>query len=568
MCSFSPPAFPASRGDDGRRQLIHFPEMRLRFGDFQLDAAERRLWSGKLEILLAPKAFDLLTYLAQRPGYVCSRDELFSALWPDTFVDDHALSVQIADIRRALGDTPKSPAFIETRSRRGYTFIAPVETEQSVPMVLQESEIPETRYALSGDVNIAYQVLGSGPVDLVFVMGWVSHLEYFWREPRFAQFLRRLASFSRVILFDKRGTGLSDRVPLAHLPTIEQRMDDVRAVMEAARSPRAVLCGVSEGGPLCTVFAATYPEKTLGLVMLGSYARRLRDEDYPWGPTLEERDRYCRYIRENWGGPVGIEDRAPSLAADPVFRDWWATYLRMGASPGAAEALTRMNAEIDVRPVLGSVRAPALVIHRRDDRCLLAAEGRFLASSLPNARFVELDGADHLPFVGNQEEILAEIERFLEEASHKPEPERSLATVLFVEIPPGSTPQADLRREIGWFRGRPGNLETGAPLAAFDGPVRAIRCAHSIVTRAASGAVPLRAALHTGECVFRSDGLIEGFAVELAARILAQSAMGYVTVSRVVKDLVAGSGIRFEGRKTLPVPGQSDRWELYQVVGC
>jgi pimeloyl-ACP methyl ester carboxylesterase len=269
------------------------------------------------------------------------------------------------------------------------------------------------RYAQSGRVNIAYQVVGSGPIDLVFVMGWVSHLEYFWNEPSFARFLTRLASKTRLILFDKRGTGLSDPVPVSELPTIEQRLEDVRAVMHAAGSERAVLLGVSEGGPLCSVFAATYPQMTEALIMIGSYARRLHAPDYPWGPTEEQREAFCRSIIEEWGGPVGIDDRAPSRANDPAFREWWASYLRNAASPGAAVALTRMNGQIDIRDILPTIRVPTLVLHRRGDRCLKVQEGHYLASHIPSATFVALPGDDHLPFVGNQEEILGEVDRFL-----------------------------------------------------------------------------------------------------------------------------------------------------------
>ncbi len=272
---------------------------------------------------------------------------------------------------------------------------------------------PETKYARSGDLNIAYQVIGDAPLDLVFVMGWVSHLEYFWAEPSFARFLRRLASFSRLIVFDKRGTGLSDRVPINELPTLEQRMDDVRAVLDAVGSERAAICGISEGGPLSALFAATYPEKTAALVMIGTYAKRIRDDNYPWAPTAEAREHFFDEIREHWGGPVGLEERAPSVAADPRFREWWATYLRMGASPGAAVALTKMNAEIDVRHVLSSVRVPTLVLHRTGDLCLKVEEGRYVAELVPGARFVELAGVDHLPFVGDQDAMLDEVEEFL-----------------------------------------------------------------------------------------------------------------------------------------------------------
>ncbi|HYE88623.1 MAG TPA: alpha/beta hydrolase, partial [Vicinamibacterales bacterium] len=258
------------------------------------------------------------------------------------------------------------------------------------------------------------QVIGSGPRDIVFVMGWVSHLDYFWSEPSFARFLTRLASNARLILFDKRGTGLSDPVPISELPTLEQRVVDVRAVMDAAGSTRAVLMGVSEGGPLCAVFAARHPEQTAALVMIGSYARRVWADDYPWGPTAEERERFLQTIIDEWGGPVGIDERAPSRALDPEFRNWWAAYLRMGASPGAAVTLTRMNADVDVRDILPTIRVPALVLHRTGDRVLKVEEGRYLASLIPGATLVELPGDDHLPFVGDQLAMLTEISRFLE----------------------------------------------------------------------------------------------------------------------------------------------------------
>ena len=317
---------------------------------------------------------------------------------------------------------------------------------------------PRVHYAHSGSVNIAYQVIGSGPIDLVFVMGWVSHLEYFWNEPHFARFLERLGSMARLILFDKRGTGLSDPVPISELPTLEQRLDDVRAVMEAVGSERAVLMGVSEGGPLCSLFAATYPQRTEALVMIGSYARRLWAPEYPWGSTREERDRFCETIIDEWGGPVGLDERAPSMASDPAFREWWASYLRMGASPGAAVALTRMNAEIDIRDVLPSIRVPTLVLHRTGDRLLRVEEGRYLASRIPGATFVELPGDDHLPFVGDQEAILSEVERFLTRTHVRAASEMVLASVLTVRWEPVPGGELDgklwraFEREMGWSR--------------------------------------------------------------------------------------------------------------------
>jgi pimeloyl-ACP methyl ester carboxylesterase len=298
---------------------------------------------------------------------------------------------------------------------------------------------PETRYTKSGNVNIAYQVIGDGPLDLVFVMGWVSHLDYFWEDPSLTRFLKRLASFSRLILFDKRGTGLSDRV--AELPTLEQRMDDVRAVMDAVGSERAALLGISEGGPMCTLFAATYPERTSALVMIGSYSKRLRGPDYPWAPTPEENEGFLDQIEHGWGGPVGLAARAPSLAGDDWFTKWWSTYLRMSASPGAALALTRMNFEIDVRNVLPVIGVPTLIIHRTGDRAIPVEGSRYMAERIRGARYVELPGVDHLPFVGDQDAILDEVEEFLTGMRHAGDLDTVLATVLFTDIV-GSTERA------------------------------------------------------------------------------------------------------------------------------
>jgi len=430
---------------------------------------------------------------------------------------------------------------------------------------------PQTRYTRSGDVNIAYQVIGSGPRDLVFVMGWVSHLEYFWEEPSFARFLKRLASFSRLILFDKRGTGLSDR--LTDLPTLEQRMDDVRAVMDAVGSQRAVLCGVSEGGPMCNLFAATYPERTIALVMMGTYAKRIWDPEYPWAPTVEQREKFFEEIEHKWGGPVGIYDRAPSLAHDTRFREWWATYLRMGASPGAAVALTRMNAEIDVRHILPSIRVPALILHRAGDRCIKVEEGRYLAERIPGATFVELPGDDHLPFVGDQEEILTEIENFLMSLQHAPEPDRVLVTLLFADIGlSGDRSKAALaqydssvRKEIARFRGK--EIRSGAQryLATFDGPARAIRSACTMAALARQLKIDVKIGLHTGECDVLGDTL-QGLALDVAAQIAAKAGTGEVLVSSTVKDLVAGSGISFEDRGAHLLVGNNEERKLFAAA--
>jgi pimeloyl-ACP methyl ester carboxylesterase len=272
--------------------------------------------------------------------------------------------------------------------------------------------LPETRYALSGELRIAYQTLGDGPIDLVHVPGWVSHVEYGWEEPSLAHFYQGLTAFSRLILFDKRGTGLSDRA--AGLPDIQQRMDDVRAVMDAAGSRRAAIFGWSEGVGMAIIFAATYPERTAALVLFGAFAKREWAPDYPWAPTPEERKRgYYDLIEREWGGPVGIEQIAPSRAKDPAFREWWGTYQRRSASPAAALALARMNTSIDVREYLAKVGVPTLVMHRRHDQDAKLEEGRYIADRIPGARFVELEGEDHLPFTGDVESVLRHTEEFV-----------------------------------------------------------------------------------------------------------------------------------------------------------
>jgi pimeloyl-ACP methyl ester carboxylesterase len=528
----------------------------MTFGRFRLDPVSGHLYKDGTPVPLAPKAFAVLQCLVESAGRLVAKKELFDRVWPGVFVGDAVLKVTIRDIRKALGDDSRSPLYIETAHRRGYRFIHTVMDDiaavgSPASTSAPPTPTPEVHYARSGDVNVAYQVVGSGPVDLVFVMGWVSHLEYFWNEPSFAKFLTRLASMSRLILFDKRGTGLSDPVPTSELPTLEQRMDDVRAVMESAGSRKAVLLGVSEGGPLCTLFAATYPEKTDALVMIGSYARRLRDEDYRWGPTREERDTFCRTLLNEWGGPVGIDERAPSVAQDPVFRSWWASYLRMGASPGAAVALTRMNSDTDVRGVLPSIRVPTLVLHRSGDRCLLVDEGRYLASRIPGARFVELPGDDHLPFVGDQDSLLQEIEQFLAKRRAAPVRTAVLATVLCVHHTRTDDAVPEIfAREVTQFRGRRLGPAGLLLTAMFDGPARAVRCGWAIVRAATASGVTCGAGVHIGEF---DPAVPAGTVTDVSARLASAARPGEVLVSRIIVDLVPGSGLEFTADQR-PVP--------------
>jgi pimeloyl-ACP methyl ester carboxylesterase/DNA-binding winged helix-turn-helix (wHTH) protein len=554
----------------------------LAFDRFRLDPSSGQLHGESGPIALTPKALSLLEYLASRPGRLIKKDELLDALWPGTFVADGALKVCIREIRRALGDDAQAPRFIETAHRRGYRFIAGVTQSPPAADVPRPAVAADpigvtpgpVQYARSGDVNIAYQVCGSGPVDLVFVMGWVSHLEYFWKEPSFARFLSRLASFSRLILFDKRGTGLSD--PVTRLPTLEQRMDDVRAVLDAVGSRHAVLLGVSEGGPMCSLFAATHPAQTDALIMIGTYARRLRAPDYPWAPTRTQRNAFFKEIVDNWGGPVGLAERAPSVAHDPAFRDWWASFLRMGASPAAAIALTRMNAEIDVRHILPTIRVPTLVLHRTGDRTLLPEEGRYVASLIPNAVFVELPGDDHLPFVGDQDSLLDEIERFLAGARTRADADRVLVTMLCAEsaIEPRAR-KADAEaafeqlrslvvEQASRFGRNTVRVSDGRVFVVFDGPARAIRCGCAIIAEARRLGTAVRLGLHTGECDMIA-GVPHGVVVDIGSRVTALASPGEVLVTRTVVDLVAGSGLQFTDRGIHVLAKGHKGWRAYAV---
>jgi pimeloyl-ACP methyl ester carboxylesterase len=437
---------------------------------------------------------------------------------------------------------------------------------------------PETRYARSEDVHIAYQVVGVGPRDLVLVPPFVSHVEHYWEDPLVARFLTRLASFARLILFDKRGTGLSDRVPPDRLPTLEQRMDDVRAVMDAAGSRQAALFGPSEGGPMSALFAATYPERTTALVLYGTFASTVRDAAYPWAMDPQERRKVIEAIPEQWGRGTYAELLAPTLASDERFRSWWARLERLGASPGAAMALRRMNGQIDIRQTLSAIRVPTLVLHRTGDLDTSIEEGRYLAAHIPGARFVDLPGADHLPWAGDQDVLLDEVEEFLTGTRPAAEPDRVLATVLFTDIVSSTERAAELgdrrwrdvlfshhavvRRELDRFRGREVKTVGDGFLATFDGPARAVRCACAIRDGVGALGLSLRAGLHTGECELIGDD-VGGIAVHIGARVAAKALTSEVLVSSTVKDLVVGSGIDFEDRGAHRLKGVPGSWRLF-----
>jgi pimeloyl-ACP methyl ester carboxylesterase len=440
---------------------------------------------------------------------------------------------------------------------------------------------PETRYARSGDVFIAYQTLGTGPLDLVVINGFTSHLEHMWEEPRLASLYRRLAGFSRLILVDKRGTGLSDRVPNIELPTLEQRVDDLRVVLDAVGSARTAMMGFWEGGAMAALFAATHPDRTRALVLYAAPAAFVQKPDYPWAPDTEANAAALELIAQRWGqGDVWLR-LMPSLAEDERARRWSGRLERLAASPGAALALWRMNMEVDVRDVLPAVHVPTLVLHRRDDTINPIASGRWIASRIPGARFVELAGRDHLPWVGDIEPLVAEIEEFLTGTRGAIDVNRVLATILFVDVVESTGRAAALgdarwatvreglyalaRRELERLRGREVKTTGDGLLATFDGPARAVRAALAMAAGARDLGLEVRAGVHTGECEMRADD-VGGLAVHIGARVAASAEPGEVLVTSTVRDLVAGSGLAFSDRGARTLRGVPGEWRLYAAA--
>lgn len=439
--------------------------------------------------------------------------------------------------------------------------------------------IPETKYARSGDIHIAYQLFGTGAIPLVIGPGWASHIEYSWEDPTYAKFLQRLGSFARVAWFDKRGTGLSDRVK--ELPTLEQRMDDIRAVMDAVGFEKAVVFGVSEGGSMCALFAATYPQRTTALILYGAFAKRLWSEDYPWAPTLEEREKWIQSLEKGWGGPIEVSTLAPSTVHDEQFAKWFATYTRLSVSPSAAVALAKMNTYIDIRSILSSIHVPTLVIHRTGDLDVVVENGRYLARNIPSAKYVELSGEDHILWVGDTDSIADEIEEFLTGARSPRQIDRVLATILLTDIV-GSTERAKELGDIAWkklllkhneivskelvrFMGREIKSTGDGFLCTFDGPARAIKCACSIRDNVHELGISIRAGVHTGECELIGDNDIGGVNVHIAARVESIAKADEVLVSSTVKDLVSGSGIKFDDLGSHPLKGISEQLRLFRV---
>ncbi|HEX3936540.1 MAG TPA: adenylate/guanylate cyclase domain-containing protein [Xanthobacteraceae bacterium] len=441
--------------------------------------------------------------------------------------------------------------------------------------------IPKTRYVKSDDVHIAYQVFGDGPIDLILVPGFVSHVEAAWQSAGMAAFLRRLATFSRLILLDKRGTGMSDRS--SQIFTLEQRMHDVQAILDEVGSQRAALFGVSEGGPMSLLYAATYPERTSALVLYGAYAKRSWAQDYPFGWKSDQWERVLANIEHNWGSPEGVSmtTMAPSLINKPEAAEELASYFRAAASPGAARDIMKMNRDIDVRDILPTVRTPTLILHRIGDRVSEVGHARYMAEHIPGATLVELPGIDHAYWMDGGEAIADQVEQFLTGGRRVHDAERAVATVLFADVV-GSTERAAKLGDKAWrglleafyvkvrdvlrhYRGREISTAGDGFLAAFDGPARAVRCAGAIRDVVRSLDLEVRCGLHTGECEIVGADLA-GIAVHIGSRVAGIAEPGEVLVSQTVRDLVAGSGLAFEARGMHALKGVPGEWRLFRAL--
>ena len=437
------------------------------------------------------------------------------------------------------------------------------------------------RYARNGNVSLAYDVVGDGERDILVTFGWIGSFQSALEHPAHARWLQRLATFGRVIMWDKRGTGLSERVPADRLPTLEERMDDMRVVMDAAGSDRAAAVGISEGASLSAVFAASHPDRATGLVLVGGFARTLADDDYDWGTPRDTAEAFRRRMEESWGDNAGLLKLwAPSVADDPMAQEHWNRTMVFGATPATATAWLEMVEETDIRATLPAINVPTLVLHRTDDRIVQVEHARYMAEHIPGARYVELPGCDHLWWIGG-DDLLDEIESFLTGTTTAFEPDRVLATVMFTDIVDSTSRAAELgdrrwrdlcdahdrevRRLLERYRGREVKTLGDGFLATFDGPGRAIRCASDLREAVRSVGLEVRAGLHTGEVELAGDD-ITGIAVNIGARVGAQAGANEVLVSQTVKDLVAGSGLEFEDRGEHDLKGVPGPWRLWSLA--
>jgi len=539
------------------------------FGDYELDTTRFELSFAGRAIAVEPQVLELLIFLIDHRDRVVTRTELFDTIWKGRIVSDTTLSSRIKTVRKTIGDDDERQRLVKTIHGRGFRFTGDV-TSRGDAGQRQPTDAgpvaparPQTRYARAGDVHIAYQTFGDGPGNLVLTPGFVSHIDNYWDDPLLADWLTGLGRIARVAMFDKRGTGLSDRVTA--LPGMDERMDDVRAVMDAAGFESAFIMGISEGGSLATLFAAHHPARCRGLILYGAFAQFRY-----WYADAASLQQLFDYIESDWGTGASIAQFAPSLAGDARARDWWGRFERLGATPGAAIALMTMNSRIDISDVLPGIRVPCLVIHRKDDGLIDVGAGRELARRIPGADYLELPGNDHLPWVGDADRIVEAVREFLRRPDRPVPDDRSFATLVLVRLGRiGKEARTSAEATIGHelLRSRAVHVEKrdGDFLAAFDGPTRALESAVLLSRLLSESRIAHRIGLHAGEIGIRS-GKLHGVAIAVAADVCALARTGTVLVSRTVSDLVAGSDVRLEDRGEHHLPAIDRDWRLYQAA--
>ena len=540
------------------------------FSDYRIDTGRFEIARGTRSLSVEPQVLELLIFLIDNRDRVVSRDDLLETIWKGRVVSDTTLSSRIKSARQVIGDDGTRQQYIKTIHGRGFRFVAKVDAhEQAAPARKPEArrpasgERPATHYARSDHTHIAYHLFGAGPVNLVLAPGFVSHIDNYWDDPHLAGWLTRLAGVARVAMFDKRGTGMSDRV--ISLPGMDERMDDVRAVMDAVGFDTAFIMGISEGGPLATLFTAHHPARCDGLILYGSFARFSC-----WLPDEASLQKLIDYIESDWGSGKSLPQFAPSMANDAAFLKWWGKFERLGATPGAAISLMKMNSEIDISDVLPSIQVPTLVIHRSNDVLIDVEGGRHLAAGIPGAQYVELAGKDHLPWVGeNPDEILDVVERFLERPERRKKSGRALATIVQIQLDATSAagfadPQrSSLLKELGRFRATRVVSQPPVVIATFDGPARGLECAVAVSRALRQSGIDHRIGVHTGEIDLEAT-VLEGTAMDIASDVASHASSNEILASRTVHDLVAGSGTVLEDRGEFALPAIKAKWRLFR----
>jgi len=525
------------------------------FGEFRVDAARFEIARGGKVLAVEPQVLELLILLLRHRDRVVTRDELLETVWSGKVVSDTTLSSRIKTARQVIGDDGARQDYIKTIHGRGFRFVGEV-AEQQAPTAAPAApqDRPATRYARSGEVHVAYQVFGDGPARLVFAPGFVSHIDNYWDSPRFRDWLDGLGRLARVAMFDKRGTGLSD--PVSALPPMDERMDDLRAVMDAAGFETAHVMGISEGGSLAAMFAAHHPERCEGLIIYGGFAQFRH-----WHRDDASLQRLFDYVETDWGTGKSLPLFAPTVGENPEMIRWWGQFERLGATPGACIALMRMNSRIDITGVLPGIRVPTLVIHRKDDVLIEIEAGRQLAAGIPGAKYAELPGVDHLPWVGNSDRIVEEIADFMRYPRRCEASDRAVATIVLIRGAEAGALEQELRR----FRASRVAARPDGVAATFDGPARALECAVSVSRLLRARGLEHHIGVHTGE--IRLDGAdLQGTAMDISSDVAARAASNEILASRTVHDLVAGSGIALEERGEHRLPSIKQGWQLFRVV--